>query len=156
MADEQLQGGPGFIAGGFDEGAAGIATAGSLHPIPTARVYDSRKNMAPMANGPLATGANRLISVADKRDPTTGTVVDDNIVPVHATAVAYNLTGAGSADAGFLQAFPAGVARPDTSTVNFSAGGQDRAAFTLHFPARGGGLANRTPLETPSSRCGRR
>jgi hypothetical protein len=45
--------------------------------------------------------------------------------------VAYNLTGAGSAAAGFLQAFPAGGTRPDTSTVNFAAAGQDRAAFTL-------------------------
>ncbi|MDQ1425969.1 MAG: hypothetical protein QOD72_3467 [Acidimicrobiaceae bacterium] len=52
-------------------------------------------------------------------------------VPSSASAVAYNLTGAQSATSGFLEAFPAGVARPDTSTLNFAASGQDRAAFAL-------------------------
>lgn len=103
---------------------AGPASAGAFHAIATARVYDSRKDMTPMTNGTLGTGASRLISVADKRDPTSGSVTTADVVPDKASAVAYNLTAVGTVGTnGFLAVEPGDAPTFGGSTINWSAAG---------------------------------
>lgn len=70
----------------------GQNTAGTLHPIPPTRVYDSRRTMTPMANGILATGSSRTITVKDRRNVSTGAVETTDVIPAGATAVEFNLT----------------------------------------------------------------
>jgi len=79
---------------------AGPSTAGAFHGISPSRVYDSR-SPAP-APGLLATGSGRLVSVADKRDLSTGAVATANVVPVGATAISVNVTVTGTVGTGFL------------------------------------------------------
>ena len=100
--------------GGFD-------TAGSLHTITPARVYDSRA--AAPAPGSLASGANRTINVADARNTTTGAVVTSNIVPAGARAIAYNLTITNTVNSGFLAVNPGGNTTVAASAINWSASG---------------------------------
>lgn len=103
---------------------ASIGTAGSFHPIATARVYDSRKTMTPMTNGILTTGSNRVISVKDQRNTSTGAVVAADIVPAHATAVAYNLTIVTTVGTnGFLGVEPGDASVAGGSAINWSAAG---------------------------------
>jgi hypothetical protein len=91
-------------------------------PITPARVYDSRLNMAPDANGAIATGSNRTVSVADARDVTTGAITGA-LVPATAKALAYTLTVAGTVASGFLAVNPGGVTTVSASTINWSAAG---------------------------------
>jgi glucose/arabinose dehydrogenase len=104
------------VVGWFTDASAPAASSGLYVPLPPTRIADTR--------------FGRPVGRAE-----AGAVI--TFPPATSAAVAYNLTGAASADGGFLQAFPAGVPRPDTSTVNFSAGGQDRAAFTITRSAPG-------------------
>lgn len=102
----------------------GPSAAGSYHPIATARVYDSRKTMTPMANGILSTGANRVIDVSDKRDTGTGAVTLADVVPDRATAVAYNLTVVTTVGTnGFLGVEPGDASAAGGSAINWSAAG---------------------------------
>lgn len=100
---------------------AAVSTAGSLHPIAPARVYDSRLPMDPMPNGVLSSGANRTISVANSRDINNGTVDTNNIVPAAATAVTFNITAIPSAGTGFLSVTPGSASTFAATTLNFSA-----------------------------------
>ncbi|MDQ1246943.1 MAG: hypothetical protein QG597_1312, partial [Actinomycetota bacterium] len=79
--------------------------SGNLYTsISPARAYDSRGDPA----GPLAGGADRLVSVAGQ-------------VPAGATAVAYNLTVANTArGGGHLRVMPGDVASTPVSSVNWS------------------------------------
>lgn len=103
----------------------GQNTAGSLHPMSApARVYDSRKTMTPMANGILATGASRTISVADRRDVTTGAIVQLGVVPAGATAVTYNLTAVSTVGTnGYLSVNPGTDTTVYSSHLNWTAAG---------------------------------
>jgi hypothetical protein len=101
---------------------AGRDTAGQFHAITPARVYDSRR--AAPAQGVLAGGANRTISVADKRDSGTGAVVTADIVPAGATAVAANVTIANTVGSGNLTVNPGGSLTASASTINWYASGQ--------------------------------
>jgi hypothetical protein len=94
---------------------AGPATAGALHPINPARVYDSR-----LSGGPLAAGATRTISVSTA---TAGGVV----VPSGAVAIAFNLTIARTVGSGSLAVVPSGAPFGTTSTINWYANGQEVA-----------------------------
>lgn len=100
---------------------SGVATAGAFHPIDPSRVYDSRK---PSSN-PLATGQSRTISVADRIDVATGAVVQTNIVPAGATAIAYNVTIVHTVGSnGFLAINPGGNAVVAASIINWFGSGQ--------------------------------
>jgi len=101
----------------------GQNTAGSLHPMSApARVYDSRKTMTPMANGVLSTGASRTISVADRRDVTSGAVVQLGVVPAGATAVTYNLTAVSTVGTnGYLSVNPGADTTVYSSHLNWTA-----------------------------------
>lgn len=104
---------------------AGPGTAGALHPLETpARVYDSRKNMAPMDNGTLGTGAARTITVADRRNVSTGAVTDADVVPAGATAVTFNLTVVSTVGTNGFLSINSGVdATVYSSHINWSASG---------------------------------
>ena len=94
---------------------AGPATAGALHAIDPARVYDSR-----LADGPLAIGGNRTISVATA---TAG----GTVVPAGAIAIAYNLTITGSVGGGWLGIVPHAGLFGGTSSINWFATAQTLA-----------------------------
>jgi hypothetical protein len=101
---------------------AGPSTAGSFHAVSPGRVYDSR---APLpVTGTLTSGASRTISVANKRDLTTGAVATADFVPVGATAITANVTVVSIAGGGFLTCNPGGVTAVDAATINWSAAGQ--------------------------------
>ena len=121
-----------------EEGTPGVwrkladaATAGALHVIPTARVYDSRRDMTPTASGLLSTGASRVIPCKDRRDPVTGAIVAANVVPAGATAVAYNLTVTGTVAKGFLSVEPGNVTVSGGSTIILSEAGLALANASL-------------------------
>ncbi|MGD9703757.1 MAG: hypothetical protein AB7Q42_18235 [Acidimicrobiia bacterium] len=101
---------------------SGPASSGAFHAITPARVYDSRA--AAPTPGPLANGANRLISVADQRNLSTGAVVTSDIVPPRATAVACNLTVVNTVGSGFLLLNPGGDTTIGAAMVNWWAAGQ--------------------------------
>lgn len=98
----------------------GPAVAGAFHAISPSRVYDSR-SAAPNP-GQLATGANRLVSVADKRDLVTGAVTTANVVPVGATAIFVNVTVADTVGSGFLAVNDGGNNTVAASAINWTAG----------------------------------
>jgi hypothetical protein len=94
----------------------------NLVPITPARVYDSRYNMAPDANGSISTGANRTISVANGRSTTTGVVTLPNVVPSTAKAIAYTVTVTQTTASGYLAVNPGGDAVVHASSINWLAG----------------------------------
>ncbi|HEY5874418.1 MAG TPA: hypothetical protein VIT64_03920 [Ilumatobacteraceae bacterium] len=101
---------------------SGPASSGAFHAITPARVYDSRA--AAPAPGALTNNANRLISVADKRNLTTGAVTTADIVPPRATAIACNVTVVNTVGSGFLLLNPGGDTTVGAAMVNWSASGQ--------------------------------
>ena len=100
-------------------------TAGALHAISPVRVYDSR--VPTPSPGALASGTNRLISVASARDLTTGAVTTAHVVPAGATAVFANLTIANTVSSGFLGVNPGGNTTLAASAINWSSSGQSLA-----------------------------
>jgi hypothetical protein len=82
----------------------------SINP---ARVYDSRK-----AGGVLAPNTSRVIAVKDGLDA-TGAVSTPNVVPIGATAIAYNVTVTGNTAPNFLSVTPGDAASALASTINF-------------------------------------
>lgn len=103
---------------------AGPATAGAFHPVTPGRVYDSRVANPTGLVGALATGATRTISVADRRNFTTGAVELASFVPAGATAITANVTVVETAGAGFVTLNPGGVTTATTAGINWSAAGQ--------------------------------
>ncbi|MCE9622703.1 MAG: hypothetical protein K8R99_10190 [Actinomycetia bacterium] len=104
---------------------AGPGTAGAFHALTPTRVYDSRA--AAPTPGLLATGNNRLVSVADGRD-NAGNVTTPNLVPTGATAVAANVTITGTVGGfGYLAINPGGNTVESASTINWSDAGQTLA-----------------------------
>jgi len=103
---------------------ASMASAGVLHAISPARVFDSRVNAQP----PVFVGTSRTISVADKRDVVSGEVTQWNVVPVGATAIAYNLTIANTVgNGGFLAVNEGGNTVVGASAINWYGSGQKAA-----------------------------
>jgi hypothetical protein len=100
----------------------GATTAGAFHALSPGRVYDSRA--AAPSQGAIGGAQNRTISVADKRDTTSGDVSVVDFVPAGATAVAANVTVVSQTGSGFLTINPGGTTTVDSSTINWSATGQ--------------------------------
>lgn len=96
--------------------------AGSLFAITPTRVYDSRRPNPAGLTGLISNGQNRTISVADGRD-TNGDVVSPNIVPVGATAIAYNLTVVITSGAGNLTVNPGGITTASAASINWNTAG---------------------------------
>jgi hypothetical protein len=103
-----------------------VPPAAGFVAIAPKRVYDSRLNMAPDPNGPLAIGSNRTVSVANGRN-SAGVVDLPDVVPANATAIAYTLTVTGTAGAGFLTVNPGGDTTISASAINWSAPGESLA-----------------------------
>ena len=94
-----------------------------LVPITPARVYDSRLNMAPDANGTISGGSNRTVSVANARNVATGAIIGA-VVPANATAIAFTLTISDTAGQGYLAVNPGGTTVVSASTINWFGAGQ--------------------------------
>jgi hypothetical protein len=94
----------------------------NLVAITPARVYDSRHDMAPDADGPVSAGALRTIRVADGRSTTNGAVTTPDVVPATARAIAYTLTVAQPTASGYLGVNPGGDSVLHGSTINWLAG----------------------------------
>lgn len=101
----------------------GPASAGAFHAINPARAYDSRWTGGTRINS----GDNRLISVADGHDLTTGLVNAANAVPAGSTAVAYNLTVTATQAAGFLTLAPGTATGITASSINWAGDGLNLA-----------------------------
>ncbi len=103
---------------------ASTQTAGSFHPLPTARVYDSRwNNILPnVTKGSMVVGnASRLVYCDDQRALDTGLVTQADVVPAGATAIAYNLTLTQASGQGFLAVEPGGASTYGGSAINWTA-----------------------------------
>lgn len=87
-------------------------------PITPVRAYDSR-----LAGGALPAGANRVVSVADGRNVTTGAVTTVDAVPAGAVAVAYNIVATRPGAPGWLAVTPGDAATFSASSVNWTATG---------------------------------
>lgn len=97
----------------------GPDTAGAFTTITPTRVYDSR-----LAGGQLIGGQNRVVSVANGIDLGTGAVNAPDLVPVGATAIAYNLTVTDTQGSGYLQVAPGDTTGITSSSINWSTAGQ--------------------------------
>jgi len=95
---------------------AGPASSGAFHAISPSRVYDSR------SIGALSTNQDRLVSVANKVDNLGATLVA-NVVPLGATAIAYNLTATGTVDGGYLSINEGGNTSNAASAINWTTTG---------------------------------
>ena len=98
----------------------GPTTPLSFFPIAPKRVYDSRF-IAPL--GPLPTGTNRVVSVANGYATDSATLDLPDVVPVGAAAIAYNITIANTVGAGFLSVNPGDAAALGGSSIHWVTAG---------------------------------
>jgi hypothetical protein len=120
----QVQGDLWFCATGLASGTAprqwrrlaGPSTTGALVPVTPFRVYDSR-----FADGPLARNENRVVSVKDAINFTTGAVSQANAIPVGAQAIVYTVTVANVVAQGNLFVADGEAAAVAGSTINWDA-----------------------------------
>ncbi len=89
---------------------------GKFTVVTPARIADSRQASAPF--GRIAAGGEATMDFS-------------TVVAGDAGAALYNLTATNTVAGGFLTAHPSGSAVPEASSVNWSAGGQSRAALTI-------------------------
>jgi hypothetical protein len=101
----------------------GPASAGAFHAINPVRAYDSRWP----GGTRISSGENRLISVADGHDLTTGLVNAAGAVPAGSTAVAYNLTVTATQTSGFLTLAPGSATGITASSINWAGDGLNLA-----------------------------
>jgi hypothetical protein len=90
-----------------------------FHPLAGYRAYDSRIEMAPVADGPLGAGPGRVIPVKDGRNVGTGVIDLPDAIPSTATAVAYTLTVANPTGSGFLFIAPGDAGSITASSINW-------------------------------------
>jgi hypothetical protein len=102
----------------------GYQAPAQFYPISPVRAYDSRQAAYPV-NGALAPNTSRVISIKDAHDSGGGVAIVD-VVPVGASAVAFNVTVTGPTGPNFLSITPGDAATYIASTINFPAG-DDRA-----------------------------
>jgi hypothetical protein len=104
---------------------AGRFSAGQLHLLPSPlRVYDSR---ATTSDGPLATGAQRTVSLS--ASGATGTVLPQ--VPLQPSGALISLTITQTVDSGFLAVFANGAPYLGNSNINWYAENQVVAVTTV-------------------------
>ena len=92
----------------------------SYRTVTPGRVYDSRP--AQGGPGPLASGNNITISVADRINPSGGAVVQTDFVPAGARAVSLNITAANPVATGYFAVNPGGNTTVNASSVNWTTG----------------------------------
>jgi hypothetical protein len=108
---------------------AGAATAGAFHALTATRVYDSRSPQP--RRGRMASGSNRLVSVAAGRHLATGAVSVVDLVPPRATAVTLSVSVLATAGQGTLTVNPGGVTTVTGTTVSWWGRGQSHTAATV-------------------------
>ena len=108
--------------GGYYATGAPTDGGGTVSVTPT-RVLDTRIGLG----GPTAIAANTDLALK----------VTGGVVPADAVAVLLNVTVSSASTAGWIAAYPAGVAVPTVSNLNF-AGGQTRANLALVKIGTGG------------------
>ena len=93
---------------GYVTDASAVSTADGLFvPLPPARLFDTRES-SPSASGKLPAGGTLTVTHAGHAGvPASG-----------AAALSLNVTAVEASGAGFVTAHPAGIATPDTSTLN--------------------------------------
>jgi N-acetylneuraminic acid mutarotase len=109
-----------IVWGGYDYFADSYLNTGGAYSPPGAgfytvspcRVLDSRDPAGPWGGQPLAAGQERTLTVVGEACG----------IPATATGLSYNITAASATATGHLRVYPAGVARPGASTLNFTAG----------------------------------
>jgi glucose/arabinose dehydrogenase len=101
------------VVGYFSTGSGGT---GLFTVVAPSRVADSRLPSAPF--GRIGAGAEATMDF-------------HHLVPPNAGAALYNLTATNTVAGGYLTAHPSGTVVPEASSVNWSAGGQSRAALTI-------------------------
>jgi hypothetical protein len=110
-----------FCVGGGTPGSfrkiTGPSTAGALHTVNPARVFDSRFTT------PVTASTTRTVSIKDGRN-SSNVVITPDVVPAGATAVVVNVTITTTVGAGFVVVHPGGTSQPAASTVNWFASNQ--------------------------------
>ncbi len=117
VASATLPGGDAYRLVGVQVGY--LPPGRSFTPITPARVYDSR-SAQPQPGRLSGSSGPRVVSVADGRSARTGAVVSPDVVPVGATAVAYNLTVTGTTGPGHLGVAPGTARTTPTSAINWT------------------------------------
>ena len=97
-----------------------IPAALAYRTVTPGRVYDSRP--AQGGPGPLASGNNITVSVADRINPLGGAVVQNNFVPAGARAVSLNVTAVNPVGNGFFVVNPGGDSTVGASSLNWTTG----------------------------------
>jgi hypothetical protein len=102
-------------AGGVVASYAATSAPSSFTPITPCRVMDTRSG-APVGprNTPLTAGVDYAISVKGNNGSCTG-------IPANATGVTLNVTAVNATAGSFLTVWPTGEARPNASSLNWSA-----------------------------------
>ncbi|MDQ1247991.1 MAG: Peptidase protein [Actinomycetota bacterium] len=106
------------------------ASGALFYPIAPARVYDSRQPLP--QQGALPPIGVRTVYVGDGRDA-VGAVTSTNVVPVGATALAYNVTVPmpATSTGGHLRVWPANQTMPKASAINWPVTGATTRANGL-------------------------
>ncbi len=106
-------GGTGATGACLDSGGVFAPPGGpGFYTVSPCRVLDSRQATGPWAGQPLGAGQERALSVVGGACG----------IPATATALSFNITVTSATATGYLRVYPAGVARPPTSTLNFVTG----------------------------------
>jgi hypothetical protein len=102
-------------AGGVVASYAATSTPSSFTPITPCRVMDTRSG-APVGprNTPLTAGVDYAISVRGNNGSCVG-------IPPNATGITLNVTAVNATAGSFLTVWPTGEARPNASSLNWSA-----------------------------------
>lgn len=113
------------VTGYVTSDRAPASTSGRFVAIRPGRAYDSRR-----AGPPLRSGGEVEVHAAD---------VAGLALPRRSSAVVWNLTVTGTVEPGFLQAWPAGAAVPETSALNWTSPGTTTANAAI-VPASSQGV----------------
>lgn len=112
-----------------------LAAAGAYVPVTPARVYDSRAPQ-PSGGARLLANTDRVISVRDARDLTSGAVITSNVVPAGSKAITVNVTITETTGVGYVSLVPGVALTFNASSINWDRAGQTLAnGLTLPIDA---------------------
>lgn len=101
----------------------GPTTAGAFHAISPIRAYDSRL-AAYTPNGRRNPNTSMVVAVGDAHDLATGAVTQAEVVPVGASAVAYNLVAVATTGANFFAVTKGDAAGFTAASLAWATAGQ--------------------------------
>lgn len=121
----------GLLAAGRGVAGAAGTIGSSFVPVAPTRVADTRSYFGCSPAGRLPADATVTVGITGRAEVN---------VPATATAVVLNVIAVGASSSGFLTVYPAGIVRPTSSNVNFTAGDTRANAATVKLGA-GGAIA---------------